>query len=244
MTTTKRCVGPDPKQQVHDWSTLYRAGGWCAFLYLVVSLAAPALLITVVNPYNLNQGRALSGSEMLEMVSEHRTWWMLLQALTLEGSIFAIVTFLALFVALRQVSPGWALIGAATGVVSMVLYMAYYPVLLGIVWLSDEWTKATGPRQSHLEAAAEALIAQNSAFNPVYEPLTALGIGLLSIAMLRSSMPHWIGWLGIATFVVALAAVGAYPVIGLHYFWWWLLFVAWFLAVGWQLLKWTPAPTR
>lgn len=41
--------------------------------------------------------------------------------------------------------------------------MAYYPVLLGLVYLSDQYATAGAVRQASLEASAEALIAQNSA---------------------------------------------------------------------------------
>jgi hypothetical protein len=235
VATVSGSAAPDPR-----WATLYRVGGVCALAYLVVSIAVPGTL-TIVNDYDLTEGRFLSGAELLELISNHKTWWTVVQGTVLEGSILAIVTFLALFAALKQLEPGWAAIGATAAVVSMILYMAYYPVLLGTVWLSDQWVGAPPQRQAELATAAEALIAQNSAFNPVYEPLTATGILVLSLVMLRGVFSRWLAYLGVATFAAAMTAVILYPVLGLGYFWWWAFYVAWFGAVGWQLLR---LPTR
>jgi hypothetical protein len=230
-TDTAATVGPDL-----NWRTLWRWGGISALGYLVVSILVPGVLVLAWG-YDLPEGRALPGSELLDLVGNHQGWWMALQVTTLEGSILAIITFLALFTALKHLEPGWAAIGAAFGVVSMILYMAYLPVLLGQVWLGQEWLTATAERRTELATAAESLIAQNSAFNPAYEPLTAIGILVLSLVMLRGVFSRWVAWLGVATAVAAFAAVALYPVLGLGYLWWWVFYTAWFIAVGWQLIR-------
>jgi hypothetical protein len=42
---------------------------------------------------------------------------------------------------------------------------------------------------------------------------------------------------GIATCIVAFIGLALWPVVGVGYFWWWLLFFIWFLAVGWKLYR-------
>jgi hypothetical protein len=60
--------------------------------------------------------------------------------------------------------------------------MAYYPVLLGLASLSDQYVAAAGAQKQGFAIAAEALIAQNNAFNPIYESLLAAGILIFALA--------------------------------------------------------------
>jgi hypothetical protein len=116
--------------------------------------------------------------------------------------------------------------------------MAYYPVLLGLVHLSGQYGAAGGEAQRGvLATAAEALLAQNNAFNPIYESLFAAGILIFSLAMLKGVFSRVVAYLGIVTFPVALVAMALWPLIGMGYFWWWLFFAVWFAAVGWKLLR-------
>jgi hypothetical protein len=43
--------------------------------------------------------------------------------------------------------------------------------------------------------------------------------------------------LGIATCIAAFIGLALWPIVGVAYFWWWLLFVIWFIAVGWKLYQ-------
>jgi len=81
------------------------------------------------------------------------------------------------------------------------------------------------------------LLAQNNAFNPVYESLFAAGILILSLVMLKGVFPRWVAYLGIATFPACIAAMSLWPLVGLNYFWWWAFFTVWFVAVGLKLLR-------
>lgn len=148
-----------------------------------------------------------------------------------------IVTFVALFAATRHLDQSWAAIGATVSVVTQVLFMAYYPVLLGLAYLGEQYPTAGAARQAELAIAADALIAQNSGFNPAYEAMMGVGILIFAIVMLKGVFPRWLGWLGVATFVAAIVGLSLYPVIGLNYFLWWIVFVVWFVAVGWKLFQ-------
>jgi hypothetical protein len=220
-------TGPDP-----SWRGLYKAGGISAFLYIILALLGPALMV-LIPQYDFK----LDGSALLQFIASNKTWWMFLQALVLESSILAIVTFVALFAALKHISKSFSAIGAVVAVTSLILFMAYYPVLLGLVYLSDQYKAATDTQQKVLATAAEALIAQNNAFNPIYESLLAIGILILSLVMLKGVFHKSIAYLGIATCAAAIIALALSPIIGLNYFWWWAFFTVWFIAVGWKLYR-------
>jgi hypothetical protein len=160
---------------------------------------------------------------------------MTLQTLVLGTSLLAIVSFMALFVALNPLNKGYAAIGAVIAITCQLLFMAYYPVLLGLVYLSDQYVAAMDTQQVILATAAESLIAQNNAFNPLYESLFGISILILSLVMLKGIFHKSIAYLGIATCVAAFIGLAIWPIVGVAYFWWWLLFLIWFIAVGWKL---------
>jgi hypothetical protein len=219
--------GPDP-----SWRGLYKAGGISAILYIILALIVPTLMV-LIPQYDFN----LAGHALLEFIASNRAWWIFLQSLVLETSILAIVAFVAIFIALKHINKSYAAIGAVVIITCQFLFMAYYPILLGLVYLSDQYIVATDTQQKVLATAAEALIAQNNAFNPIYESLFAIGILILSLVMLKGVFHKSIAYLGIATAVAAIVALALFPVIGLTYFWWWLLFAVWFIAVGWKLCR-------
>lgn len=218
---------PDPA-----WRGLYRAGGICAGLYVLSALVVPAIMVAAVDGF---WDLLVDAPRLLDFIGENTVYWHAMQALVLESSILMIVTFVALGVALKHVDQVLATIGAVVSVVVQVLFMAYYPVLLGLAHLAGEYATATPERQAELATAADALIAQNSGFNPLYEGLMGVGILIFGIVMLKGVFPRWMALLGITTFVASIVALSLYPVIGLSYFLWWVVFIVWFLAVGWKL---------
>ena len=60
---------------------------------------------------------------------------------------------------------------------------------------------------------------------------------LLSLAMLKGVFPKAVAWVGIANAPAAFIALALFPVIGVGYFWWWVLFIVWFVAAGWKLFR-------
>ena len=224
-STDSALAGPDP-----SWHGLYRAGGITAILYVVLSLVVPTVQIFVAQ-YDFS----MDGPTLIEFISTHQLWWMILPTLVLGTSILAIVAFVSLFVALKHLDKSYAALGAIVTVTSQLLFLAYYPVLLGLTYLSEQYAAAPEAQRAVFVTAAEALIAQNNAFNPLYESLFAVGILLFSIAMLKGLFAKWVAYLGMVTCVAAFVGLALWPVIGIGYFWWWLFFIVWFLAVGWKL---------
>ncbi|HRW09841.1 MAG TPA: DUF4386 family protein [Caldilineaceae bacterium] len=219
--------GPDPA-----WRGLYKIGGILAIVYMVGSLIVPAVML-FMKSYDFN----MDAATLLTFIAENRLWWIVWQGLILESSILLIVTYVALFVALKHLNNAYAAIGAIVGSVTEILFMAYYPILLGLVYLSDQYVTAADAQKTLIAAAAEGLLAQNNAFNPVYEPLFAASILIFSLVMLKGVFPKSIAYLGIATFVACFVGMALWPIIGVGYFWWWFFALAWFIAVGWKLYQ-------
>ena len=218
-----------------SWKGLYRAGGISAILYIVLALIVPT--ISVLEMGYFESTAEYGGLEFLRFIAANRFWWFSLQTLVLGTSILMIVSFVALFVALKHIDKINATLGAVISVITQILFIAYYPVLLGTIYLSDKFITASAEHQIMLGTAAESLMAINNAFNPLYEPLMGVGILFFSIAMLKGVFHKSIGYLGIATCIVSFIAVTLWPMLNVNYFWWWSLFVIWFTAVGWKLYQ-------
>jgi len=217
------------------WHRFYVVGGVSAALYVLFALVLPSLLTFVLFPRFwevLDDATAL-----LPWIADNALGWHVIQGATLESSIFLILAFVALWLALRHLDPVWAAVGAIVGITSQVLFMAYYPVLLGLAYLGEKYPTVGAAQQQSLVAAAEGLVAQNSGFNPVYEALLAVGVIILSLVMLRGVFPRWVGYLGFATGAVALAALVLHPVLGLSYLLWWVFLIAWLVAIAWFLTR-------
>ena len=204
-----------------SWRGFYLAGGISAFAYILVGLVVPFVLFTTT-PYHALQ---IGSSETLAFIASHRLWYFALQTTVLVSSIFAVIGFAALYLALDRVHRSLAALGALIGITCQILFLAYYPVLLGLIDLSDKYAAAPASDGPAIAIAAMPLIAQNNAFNPMYESMFAVGILFLSLAMLRGVFHRVIAYLGIATSISAFVALSLFGVIGVSYFWWWLLFV-------------------
>ena len=160
----------------------------------------------------------VDGHQLLGFIADgHEVYWHLLQGLVLMTSILLVVTFIAASIALLQVDRVLAALGGILLVVSQILFMAYYPVLLGIAYLAGEYEGATPGRQDDLAVSAEALIAQNSGFNPAYEVMMGAGAMLLGLAMLKGVFSRWSAYLGIGSFI---AVIGTFAIINVFF---WLL---------------------
>lgn len=149
----------------------------------------------------------------------------------------AIVAFVALFVALKNIDKSFAAIGVLVAVTSQILFIAYYPVLLGTIYLSDKFVTASADQQVLLGAAADSLMAINNAFNPLYEPILGVSILIFSLVMLKGVFHKSIAYLGIATCAAVFIAMSLWPIVGVNYMWWWIFYFVWFIAVGWKLYQ-------
>lgn len=230
QSTTQTKTKVDP-----SWKGLYKAGGISALLYILLSLVIPTVQVLTMEFFSSTA--EYNGVEFLQFIAENRFWWFFVQTVVLGTSILAIVAFVALFVALKHLDKSMAALGAVIAVTCELLFMAYYPVLLGTIYLSDKFVTASADQQILLGAAADALMAINNAFNPLYESLFGIGIMFLSLAMLKGVFHKSIAYLGIAIGPISIIAISLWPVLNVGYFWWWILFVIWFIAVGVKLYR-------
>jgi hypothetical protein len=65
--------------------------------------------------------------------------------------------------------------------------------------------------------------------------LTAIGILVISLVMLRGVFHKGVTYLGIATGAICIIRESPRPLLGLGYIGYGLLLPIWFLAVGWKL---------
>jgi hypothetical protein len=217
---------PDPA-----WRGLYRIGGISALLYTLLGLIVPAIM-AALKSYDFY----MDAPTLLAFVAANPVWFTAMQTLVLGSSILAVLTFAALFAALKHLDQSLAAVAALIGGSLQLLFMAYYPVLLGLVHLAYQYPAADEAQRAVLTTAAEALLAQNNAFNPLYESAFAAGILLISIVMLKGVFPRWVAYVGLANLPACLIAFALWPLIGIGYFWWWVLFVVWFVAAGLRLI--------
>ncbi|WP_406830679.1 DUF4386 domain-containing protein [Pedococcus sp. KACC 23699] len=217
-----------------EWSLLYRIGGVSAFVFVGMLLAAVVLF--VVNPAPPADG----GAATLRYIAAHRTPYVVQQQLWLVPGVFAMVTYVALYPALRGVSMSLALLGSAVGAVAWAVTLAIPTTTTGapaLVYLSDQYASAADPsRRLALATAAETLVAQNRTTS-VVGPLTAAGMLIVSLAMLHGVFPRFVallgivtGGLGIAAEVLRMVFEGFYGIYG-------ILLPVWMGAVGWNLYR-------
>jgi hypothetical protein len=214
------------------WGPLYRVAGIAALMLVVFGAVALALYVVDAPP-------ATGGEATLRFIAGHKASYIAQQLLWLIPSLFGLVAFAALLVAHLPTSPSLALLGFLVGAASWTALLAVPTSSVGtlsLVTLSDQWAAADDAARPAFVAAAEALVAENTTVT-LAGTLTPLGILLISVPMVRGPLPHWIGWLGILTGALGLAAeVLRFTVTGLYAVYGPLLWL-WFAAVGIALLR-------
>lgn len=215
------------------WFSLYRVGGIAGLLFVISGVAALALY--AVNPPPVSGGEAT-----LRFIADHKASYVAQQLFWLVPSLFGLVVFVALLIALFHTSPSLAVLGSAVGAASWTALLAV-PVTsegtLSLVYLSDQYAAAADPSvKSAFVAAAEAFVAENNTVT-IAGVLTPLGILLISLPMVRGVLPHWAGWLGIATGALGLVSEALrFSMTYLYAVYGPLLWV-WFAVVGISLLR-------
>lgn len=214
-----------------DWTILYRSGSICAFLYIV------SIVITTSMFIGSDYETTLDGTGHLEFIAAHRTWWIVLQGLVLGTNALLIVTFVALYPALSHLDKPTTTIGVVMGVSCMILFIAYFPPVNGLVYLSDQYVAASDlTHKRALAAGAEALVAQMNVYGPS-DTLLAVSVLVISLVMLKGVFHQAVAYLGIVTFVAGIVGAMLKPILGVAYLWWWLFFIAWLGAVAAKLFK-------
>ena len=226
-----RSVGavPDP-----SWSRLYRVGGVCAGVF--VTLLVAAIVLSIATPPPPTTG----GAATLAYIAAHRTLYTVHQQLWLVPGVFAAITYLALYPALKHLDRGAAALGTAVGGGAWALTLAMPTTSTGapaLVYLSDQFAATADPaRRAAVSAAAETLIAQNRTPGAV-GILTTVGLLIVSVVMLKGVFPRLVAQLGIAVGVLGIASEALRPVIEGGYGIYGVLLLVWMGAVGRTLYR-------
>lgn len=212
------------------WKKLYYAGGIASILTGIMYIAATLLLFaTPLQPAN-------GGVATLEYIASNRTVYIVEQLLYNAPVFLALVVFLALYFALRNVDKSYAAIGSLFGIGSEVASLLIFNTIAGLLYLSDAYVGATNDAERLMfSTASEALLAQ---YNIAYAAgvLTALSILILSMVMLRGVFSKRVAYFGIVTGVLGVISEGLRTVLGPAYAIFGILLMIWYIIIGRELL--------
>ena len=219
------------------WRRLYGAGWVSALLFVILNIGA--IVVDLATPPPVSGGAAT-----LEFIAAHRASYSVEQQLWLTPGVFAMIVFVALYVALQNVDRSTAALGALIGGAAWALTLAIPTTSRGapaLVYLSDQYMAATGEAQRvALASAAEALIAQNNTPTLV-GVLTTVGMLIISLTMVKGVFPKSVAYLGVAGGVVGVLSETLRFVLPNLYAVYGLLLLVWFAGVGWALYRLTRA---
>ncbi|WP_329000984.1 hypothetical protein OHA18_41955 [Kribbella sp. NBC_00709] len=217
-----------------SWRPLYRAAGVAAGC--AVALYTAALIMVAVTAAPPTSG----GAAMLEYVDTHRGSYIVRQLLWLLPSLFLMVVFLALAVAIRQYGRSYAVVAGLVAVSSWAVSFAWPTTgdgSLAMIVLSGRYAEATtaADRASYV-AGAEVLSALNDV-PAVIGVLQTLGLLLVSLLMLQGVFPKPLALLGVATGAIGIVSEALRPVLGGAYALYGVLLFVWLTWVGVELWR-------
>jgi Domain of unknown function (DUF4386) len=218
-----------------SWKGLYRAGSVSAALFVVL------VIVPLVFIFTMPQPPISGGAATLQYIASHKLIYLTELVAFVGLSVPAMVVFLALYQALKHLNKSYAALGALLGIASEIAALAYNssPQSLsgGLLSLSDQYVAATTAAQhTAVATAAEGLIAMANGVAAA-GILTAIGILIISLVMLKGVFHRSVASLGIVTGALGIVCEPLRPLLGLGYAVYGLLLPIWFLAVGWKLYR-------
>jgi len=219
-----------------SWRQLYFWAGISAVAF--VALLILAVVLDAVAPPPIH-----GGAETLEFIARHKGVYVAEQLLWTVPNILPVLVFVTLFVALAPVNKSLALLATVIGALPWALFLAVPVTSRGsliLVDLSDSYMNAIGADGADAKlryaTAAEAVIAENNTPAAV-GVLSALGILLISLTMLKGVLPRAVAWLGVAAGAVGVVAEALRFAVPEVYLVYGILMWAWFTAVGIALIR-------
>lgn len=134
-----------------SWRRLYRIGGVSAWIFVGMTVAA--IVLTVATP----PLPTTDGTATLNFIAAHRTVYIVGQQPWLVPGVFAAVTYLALYPALRHLDRSLAALGAVVGGGAWALTLAIPTTTTGapaLVHLSDQFAATSDPARRGAFATA------------------------------------------------------------------------------------------
>lgn len=228
--------GSSARHGAQGWQLLYLLAGVGALLF--VFLLVTALVLDFLAPPPVH-GREAT----LLFIAANKPNYVAEQILWILPNILPVLVFAALFVALLPVQKSLALTALVFGGLPWALLLAV-PVSsrgsLNLVYLSDRYAMATTAEERRIYAtAAEAIIAENNT-PAIVGVLSALGILLAGVAMLKGHavvFPRFLAWLGVATGALGVLSEVLRHALPEFYWGYGILLWAWFAATGIALVR-------
>lgn len=218
-----------------SWNGLFQAGSVSALTYVVLVLVPIVLVFTAPQP------PATGGAALLTYIASNKLVYYVELVCFVGLSVPALVVFLALGAALKEADRSWTAVGGLVGIASEVVALAMggSPQSLhgGLVLLSDQYMRASADVQRiALASAADGLMAVVNAVSAA-GILTAAGIMILSLVMLKAAFRRGVAYVGIAAGAVGIISEAFRPMIGAAYSLYGMLLLAWFILVGLELRR-------
>jgi len=228
-----RTAPPIPAADGQTWRRLYFWAGLSSVLFVVLLVLALVLDFAAPPPVH-------GGAETLEFIARNKGIYIAEQLLWMVPNMLPVLVFVALFLALAPLDKSTALLATVTGALSWALILAV-PVTsrgsLVLVYLSDRYAgEADDAARLRYSTAAEAIVAENNT-PAVVGILSALGILLISVVMLKGVLPRTLAWLGIATGGLGVIAEALRHAVPEFYWGYGVLMWVWFVAVGIALIR-------
>ena len=233
MSESRSDRGANTKAGDSRWHSLYRIGAVAAVISIVViPLSIAAFFVWPLWPDNI-----------LGVIQED--WLSGLMGLDfgyLLSNIFAIPFFLVLYVTLKEVDEGWALIALTLGLLGLVCLVPARPIP-EMFALSDQYTAAaTDAERAAYRVAGESMLTHfhGTAYHAHYI-LGSASLLISSFLMLRSdTFSMATAWVGIVTNIVVFGfyvpQVGVYisllSVLG--YLIWYIMIAPGLIQLGWH----------
>jgi hypothetical protein len=220
------------KSEDSRWRSLYRIGAVAALLsVIVIPISIVGFFIWPTCPDDI----------LLVIQEDWLAGLMGLDFLYLFSNVFAIPFFLVLYVTLKQVDEGWALVALTLGLLGLVCLVPSRPIP-EMFALSDQYAAAaTDAERAIYHAAGEAMLAlfHGMAYHTHYV-LGSASLLISSFLMLRShTFSKATAYVGIVTNIVVFGLyvpeVGVYisllSVVG--YLLWYILIARRLVRLGW-----------
>lgn len=216
---------PDLMQDSPDpWRPLYRAGAIAAACAVALYVAALVIVATTTAP------PVSDGAAVLEYVGAHRSGYIVRQLLWLTPSLFLMVVFLALAVALRLLGRSFAAVAGLIAVTSWAVSFAWPATgdgSLVMVVLSDRYARASTPADREPYVAGAELLSALNDVPAVIGVLQTLGILLVALLMLRGVFAKPLAWTGVVTGSIGMVSEILRPVLGWTYALYGVLLMVW-----------------
>jgi hypothetical protein len=217
---------------------VYRAGGICALIITVCYVTGTIL-------YVLGSSWPVGGESWLRYLTVHAGEWWAIMGLSVLADVLSVISVWALYLLLKSTNRDAMIVGCML----LLLYVALdlsitWPSFYTLLTLSEKYAVSAGETETRLIVANAngAYELLSSGWIVLYNILApAVGILIIGVVMLRGHFSRIVGYLGVITGVVGIAAVVGPRILddlSLLVIIASLMVTVWTFFVGMELLSW------